>query len=131
MGHEHLLGPLGREGDLPGERLVEKTAERVDVGARVERPPSDLFRGQVAQRAGRPAACRRSGVERLHAQAEVGQVRVLGPGRGVHENVGGLYVAVDQAARMRGIKSLGDLADDPDGQAGRQGPASRDELTAA
>ncbi len=92
--HDDFLASLPAEGRTAGERLVEHDSERVDVGApvRVLRAPSLLG----AHVGGRPRhlACGQDVPHRAFGQAEVGDVGLVLP---VHQDVGGLEVAVDEA----------------------------------
>ena len=98
------------ERDRAGQHLVEHRAERVDVGAGARRLAADLLGRGVVDAAheqaglGHPA---RAGVPR---EPEVGQVDVI---LGRDQHVGGLDVAVHEAARVGGVERGGDLADDP------------------
>ena len=110
------VGPQGRLVALAlirrhaGERVVEHAAQRVDVGARVEALAADLLGRDVAERPDPAAVAGGAGV-RGHAlgEPEVGQVGVV---VGAEQDVGGLDVAVDDAARVRRVERAGHLGDD-------------------
>ena len=95
-----------------GEREEEHAAERVDVGATVERPALDLLGRRVGGGAEHRAAGAREPVDRLlpAREAEVAQVGVRRLWRAGDQHVGGLDVAVDEPARMGGVERSGDLA---------------------
>ncbi|MCU0723844.1 MAG: hypothetical protein MUC63_09570, partial [Planctomycetes bacterium] len=109
MLHEHGHGRVAVVGLRAGERLVERGAEGIDVGAEVDRLALALLRGHVGR-----------GAQDLpgHGHAHVGQ-RVAGEAevRDLHDallgdhEVGGLDVAVDHAL-LRGLREpLGRLDD--------------------
>ena len=103
---------------LPDETLVEQAAERVDV-----RPPIDVLTGDllgcdVLDRAQQPAVVGDSSLlgDPLR-EAEVRQVDVVGAVRAggrVEQHVGGLHVAMHEAARVCRIEGACDLSQDAD-----------------
>ena len=100
-----------RERRLPGQALVEDAAERVDVGALVERVAGDLLGRDVLERAD-DLARDRDARERAGAlgEPEVAEVAVLASGGLGDEDVRGLDVAVDRGpsrARRRGPRRSG------------------------
>ena len=99
---QRRLVALALVGRHARERVVEHAAQRVDVGAGVEALAADLLGRDVAQRADPAAVARRAGV-RGHAlgQPEVGEVGVV---VGAEQHVGGLDVAVHDAARVRRVE---------------------------
>ena len=103
------------EGDMPGEALDEHSAERVHVRSAVERVATDLFGGDVVDRAdqltGRREPAHR---ERPLRQSEIGQVRVIGarlPSR-FDEDVARLHVPVHEPGLMRRVQTSGELLHD-------------------
>ena len=103
---------------LPDETLVEHAAERVDVRAPVDLLPGDLLGGDVVDRAQQVAVVADPGLlgDPLR-EAEVRQVDVVGavgPGARVEQHVGGLHVAMHEAARVGRIQGARDLGDDAD-----------------
>ena len=115
--HRDLGVPLERR--PAGEALVEHAAERVDVGASVERQPLDLLGRGVLDGADEDPRPRQVGRARLLRDAEVRQVHVLG-GLG-DQDVRGLDVAVDQVVVVGGVECARDLLEHveraPDAQA--------------
>ena len=100
---------------LPDEALVEHAAERVDVRPAVDVVPGDLLGREIVDRAEQVAVVRDLGVGDPLRDAEVGQVDVVGAVRasaGVEQHVGRLHVAMDEAARVRGIERARHLRDD-------------------
>ena len=98
-----------RIGDAARQHLVQHAAQRVDVGAAVDRPGLDLLGGDVVGRADPRARAREAagGAEPL-GQPEVGQVDVLVVALAADQDVGRLDVAVHQAALVRGVERRGD-----------------------
>ena len=96
---------------LTDEHLVEDTAERVDVGARVELGAASLFRAHVGRRPHADARlCQRAGADRAR-DAEVGD-----EGMPVGEqNVLRLDVPVNDSAAVGVVERGGNLPRDPDG----------------
>ena len=107
---QRRLVALALVGRNARERVVEHAAQGVDIGAGVEALAADLLGRDVAQRPDPTAVARRAGV-RGHAfgQPEVGEVRVV---VGAQQHVGGLDVAVHDAARVRRVEGARDLGDD-------------------
>ena len=133
---------LDRRGRLErrpaGQQGIEGRPEGVDVGRRADRPAAagDLLGAHEA--GGPPGADRpgggggggggggRLGVELLHRDPEVGeqwrQVRPVGPGRPVEQDVRRLDVQVQQAGPVDRLDGTGHVADQPGGLAGRERP---------
>ncbi len=84
-------GPVG---DLPGQHLVEHHAQRVDVGARVDRLAKHLLGGHVERRAHHHLGQRQSFVVQGERDAEVDHARLH---LLVDEDVGWLEVAMNDA----------------------------------
>ena len=110
---------LGAERVLPGEQVIEHDAERVDVGALVDGVAADLL-GRHGVRRAEPRADHGQpglggvGVQEL-GDAEVEQLdHALGRGvvavrrSGGDEDVAGLEIAVDDAARVRRLERRAD-----------------------
>jgi len=80
--------------------LVQKAAERVDIGSPVDQGSFDLLRSQVRWRSD-GAIVARPLIFQPPTEAEVGDVDVI---VSVHEHVRRLDVAVDKAFRVRRVK---------------------------
>ena len=104
LGHVVVL----RVRHLPGEHLVEHAAQRVDVGAAIDRPGPDLLGRDVVRRADPGAGARQAALrpEPL-GEAEVGQVDVLVLACAAEQDVGRLDVAMHQAALVCGVECRG------------------------
>ena len=113
---------------LPGQRLVEQRAERVDVGSKVQRAVDFVdFRRRIAGRAQRlPGSLH----DRPAAGHRARQAEIPDPRRPViaDENVPGLDVAVQDAFRVRVGEAVAHLADDPRRPFRRQPPLADDNL---
>ncbi len=99
------------QGWAAGEAFVEHAAERVEVGAPVQRLALDLFGGDVVGRAGEVAALERARDRELAGEPEIGQVDVLAAPLGRDQHVGGLDVAVDEPVLVGDVEGLGDLGE--------------------
>ncbi len=103
---------VGGEGRLPRDAAVEQQAEGEDVRAGVEGAlAAHLLGGHVPERSEDGAgAGERGDPGELSGDAEVQEARALrgGPHQ---EDVGGLHVAVHDAARVGRAQGLGDAAD--------------------
>ena len=90
------------------EQLVERCAERIDIGAMVEHHARALrlFRAHVTERAQQVAGHREVGVALDTCQAEVGEPQAAA---GVDQEVRGLDIAVDDAAGVGMLQRLGRL----------------------
>ena len=98
---------------LPDETLVEHAAERVHVRAPVDLLTGDLLGRDVVDSAHEMAVVADPGlVGDLPREAEVREVDVVGavwPGAWVDEHVGGLHVAMHEAARVGRIQGARQL----------------------
>ena len=103
------------ERPLAGQALVQHAAERVHVGARVDRFAADLLGRDVLDRAHQLTRAGQAGDRgRLLRQAEVRQVAVLTAGAPGDQDVGGLDVAMDEPALVGRVERVADLLDQPD-----------------
>ena len=124
------LGELGvaREGRPAGEHEVEDPAERVHVGATVDRVALDLFGRHVVdaaeELAGGSQAFLASGEP---ADPEVGQEDPLCTAVPLDQDVGGLDVSMDEALGVRRVEAAGDAGQHPDGAGGIQRPGRLDQ----
>ena len=95
-----------------GQALVEDAAERIDVSTAIDRAPLDLLGRHVIDRPDETALARQAAHRRNVARkAEVADVRVLPVMSLRHEDVAGLYIAVDEPRRVRRIERARDLLD--------------------
>ena len=104
---------IARERPRAGQHLVEHGAEAEDVRARVRRAPFGLFGRHVGRRAHHVAAGRACRVELRIGEpgdAEVEQLGDRGVAAAQHHDVGRLQIAVQDAAVVRGLDRVGDLA---------------------
>ena len=110
--------PEVSERRLSGDALIEHAAERVDVCPPVDLATGDLLGCDVVDRAHQPPVGAAAGlVGQPLGEPEVRQVHVVGAvrsGADVEQDVGGLDVAMDEAARVGGIQGDRHLGDDPD-----------------
>ena len=113
-----------------GQRVEEDAAERVDVGARVEVADLRLLGRHVVDRAERHARAGQRGVRGLGPLLQMPKsVRnaCSTPSRDGDEDVRGLHVAVDEAARVRGVERARDLREQRDGALRLEPPLAGDE----
>jgi hypothetical protein len=105
---EQFLAVAAVEGGSQGQQLVQRHAERVDVGAVVHRlaPAHGLLRAHVAQRSHQVAREREPGVGAEAGQAEVRDPELALP---VHQQVGRLHVPVEHAQLVGVLQRLGRL----------------------
>jgi len=118
--HGHRDEPVAAEGELPGEALVEHDAQRVDVGAGVDRTAVGLLGREVVGAADEHVGARDAGLPvRVDGAGdpEVGELH--GPVAG-QEDVLGLDVAVDHALRLRVRERAAHLGADAGGLGGLQ-----------
>ena len=97
---------------LAGQALVEHAAERVDVGARVERLGGDLLGGGVVHRAGEVGGGRSPPSSGGAGEAEVGQVAVLRAALLGDEHIRRLDVSVHEPVLVGRVEGLSDLTDE-------------------
>ena len=103
---QHFLGGVALERALQRDQLVERHAQREDVGPVVNADPlTGCLLGRHVIRRAREVAGARKRERVFHlGQAEIGH---LGPAfRGEHD-VGGLHVAVDHARVVGVLERLG------------------------
>ena len=115
---QHGRRQLRVERKAARQREVADDAERVDVAARVDAVAGHLLGAQVVHGAEHLAGRRERRRLGQARDAEVGDQRA--PGGAVDENVLGLHVAVDDAARVRVAERLGDVAQLADDLAARR-----------
>ena len=115
---EDLGAVAAVDGRAERQQLVERHAQRVDVGPAVDHhpPAQGLLGAHVPQRAQDVAGERQPVVAADLRQAEVGDPE---PALGVEQQVARLDVAVEDAAGVGVIQRLGGLERQPGGVAGR------------
>ena len=118
------------EGAYTGEAFVEDAAERVLVGARVDRAALDLLGRHVVDRADE-ATIAGQARDRGHMtrEPEVADIGVVARPGGADEDVAGLHVPVHEAGLVGHVERGGDLFDQRD-RASRLEPAVRPEKLA-
>jgi hypothetical protein len=104
-------GLVAAEGALAGEAFEEHASQREEVRARIDLAgAAHLLRGHVARRADdRAGAGHRLGEQARHAEVEHAHARRRAGGASDQEEVGGLQVAVHDAAGMRRGQRAGDV----------------------
>ena len=115
---------------LPGQRLEQDAAERVDVRATIDPPARDEFGGSVSRGAREHAAS--VSLRRGRAQAEVGEVHVLRRIRcptASDQDVRGLDVSMDKAPPMRGVEGARDGCEQRDRALRLEPRARREDAT--
>ena len=124
LGDDRLHARAG-ERRIAGEHLVRHHAERVDVGARVDRPFAHrLFRAHVLRRAEGEAGLRHPlAAGALHGErdAEIGDQGMAA----LQQDVLRLDVAMDHATGVGVAERVGDFAGDEQGIVDRQLPFAR------
>ena len=123
---EDVVLPFAGEGEVAGQHLEREDAERVDVGARVDRLSHYLLGRHVADGAdghlvlesvrARARELREAEIEHLHVVA----VRFL-----VHEDVFALEVEVDYHGAMRRGDRVANLEEYRERPLRRKGPSVR------
>jgi hypothetical protein len=116
-GVQDLDGIAAAERSLAGQHLVEDDAQAEDVGSMVDARALGLLGRAVAHRAVGHAHLRRRFLRALGGVAAVVRLQHLGQAEvehlrlppGLHDDVRGLDVAVDDAARMGHGQPVGDL----------------------
>ena len=122
-------GRLGLIGDAPGEHLIEHDAQRIDIRTMIYAPALALLRRHVC----RGAYANAGGRELLRSlyhprQSKVSQEH---PRAAIHQDVGRLDVAVNDALSMRIVQRLCRLCHDLDRLLQRQGLSRREVLERA
>ena len=107
------VGP--QEGGPARERLEQRHAQRVQIGGGVDVGAGDLLGRHVRDRADQSAGLGLAKVDQVRG-AEVAE---LGVPRGVEEHIGGLDVAVDDAALVRRAQRRQQLQRQPAARGGR------------
>ena len=107
---QHCVEGLPLERLLEGQELVEDRARREHVAAPVDALAHRLLGGHVVRGTEDDAPAGDSGAGGDAGEAEVED---LGPSIGPDQDVGGLDVAMDDAARMRVGEAGADLEEDP------------------
>ncbi len=111
---QRLADGAPAERDLAHQQFVEDRSETVDVGAVIDRLPSQLLRRQIVGRPRDLVPVLGRATDRLR-EAEVDDdaaQRTLLVGR--DENIAGFDVAVDQPLLVRGAQCVRDLLDQAD-----------------
>ena len=106
--HAHARGGERRSA---GEAFVQHAGQRVHVGAMRDRADVEAFGRHVDIGADRHPGLGHRAVTLGVRDAEVGEVGEIG---GRHQDVGGLHIAMHQAAGVGGVQRRGDLLDDSD-----------------
>ena len=105
---QQLAERAGAERSLAAQHLVHHRAERIEVGARVERVALHLLGRHVGRAAGHALEARDLGIgDQRDAEIDDAHVAILG-----EQDVRRLDVAVHHAARVRVVQRLCDLVDD-------------------
>ena len=109
---QHLVAPLAGEGRLQCQKLVQRGAERINVGAVVQgRPPGgNLLRRHVGGRADELAGRRHPRLLQYQGQPEIVDAQ---PAGWCQEEVRRLDVAVDHPLLVGILQAVGDLGDHP------------------
>ena len=110
--NHHLVGRTSRERNRSGEHLVEDDAQRVDVGALIERDSLHLLGRHVVRRADDPPRFGQAGILERLGQSEVGDGHAPAA---VDENVLRLQVAMNHALLVRRLQPFADLPEDVHG----------------
>ena len=112
VGRQVGRGALGK---VAGERVVEREAHRVEVGARVAAAAGQRLGGGVGQGARERAA---PGDAELAVELGGAEIGEAGAAVGIEQDVLRLDVAVEDAVPVRGAEGGGDVAAQPDGGVG-------------
>ena len=104
MGEPHVEERPAGERRRAGRGLPQQAAERVEIGGRRRRFTGNQLRRHVVRCAERSSALRQLRPLDARRQAEVGHV---GDAPAVEEDVRGLQVAVDDAARVQCVEPAG------------------------
>ena len=118
----HRVG--GGERQFARQHLVEGDAQRVEIGAGVDRAvhPAGLFRGHVGERPGDHLRRRRrlALARQTRGDAKAGEPGVAGDG--VHQNIRRLDVLMDEAALMEPCERVRQADRNAQKRPDRQGP---------
>ena len=114
MGEEHGSPSCPLEGGMPGQALVEHTAEGVEIGATIDGLTRHLLGGGVRDGAGEVRPVIPPVLVGSAGEAEVGEVAMLAVPFPGDQNIPGLHVAVHEAPHMARIERGSDLGDEPD-----------------
>ncbi len=127
VGHRHQQRHQIRRGERPaaGDQLVERRAEAVDVGARVEGRAAQLLRRGVGRRRRQLVARRERGLLRRPHRSRDAEVTDLDDAVGVDEAVRRLDVAVQDAGLAGRLQAGHQLQRHVDGGGRRQRSTGR------
>ena len=126
MGVDERELALPLERALSGQTFVEHAAERVDIGAAVDRTTSDLLGRDVVERADEAAVAGQAADRGdVPGEAEVADEGVLAVGNGRDEDVGRLDVPMNEVGRVRGVEGGSDLRDQVQRRDGSSRPSRR------
>ena len=112
-GAEDLRRGVAGEGASARKQLIQHGAEAEHVRSRVERLGGRLFGGHVRRCPNHFAGCRPRCVEVIAGEPRDTEVEQLGVRRSTLPNdhdIGGLQIAVKNAAFVRGVQCVGNLA---------------------
>ncbi len=111
-----LRQTVAGKGLRTGQALVQHTTQRVDIGTGIRFSGFEAFGCHVGQRPHHRTGAGQFGGGAIMGDSEVDQVDELAAGGSGQQCVGRFYVAMDQAAGVRGIQRGCELLDHPNGQ---------------